>query len=265
MGAADIVPFGKYRGQPVAVMMADADNCAWAMAQPGLRDRYASLFTIIVNGGVAPDAPTPEHNRMQLLFRDPAMRVATYRSVVGDEAIFERWAEAVGAKMLQRLSPSKTVEEAVRAWDASPTGVAVALEASTQQRSFYSYDRDRLSDAREAVASRRLLEVLDRPEVRTELEEEFGDFSVDFEVQGWDVVIMYAGSVALELKPAVGDDYPAILRTMKSRRAEKGWWRALIVDRFEAKGASLDDVKWVFGQSGIEVRTLAEIRAAMLI
>ena len=126
----------------------------------------------------------------------------------------------------------------MRAWDASPTGVAVALEASTQQRSFLFLRSRQLSDAREAVASRRLLEVLDRPEVRTELEEEFGDFSVDFEVQGWDVVIMYAGSVALELKPAVGDDYPAILRTMKLRRAEKGWWRALIVDRFEANGAA---------------------------
>jgi hypothetical protein len=48
---AGIVPFGKYRGQPVAVMMADADTCAWAMSQPGLRDRYAGLSTIIVNGG----------------------------------------------------------------------------------------------------------------------------------------------------------------------------------------------------------------------
>ena len=61
---------GKYRGQPVAVMMADQDYCAWAMSQPGIRERDASLFTVIINGGVAPDPPTPEHNRMQLLFRD---------------------------------------------------------------------------------------------------------------------------------------------------------------------------------------------------
>ena len=93
MGAADIVPFGKYRGQPVAVMMADTDYCARAMAQPGLRDRFANLFTIIVNGGVAPDAPTPEHNRMQLLFRNPGVRA---RDVSFRSSGVKRIVEAVG-------------------------------------------------------------------------------------------------------------------------------------------------------------------------
>jgi hypothetical protein len=34
---ADIVPFGKYKGQPVEAMMADRDYCAWALSQPVLR------------------------------------------------------------------------------------------------------------------------------------------------------------------------------------------------------------------------------------
>jgi hypothetical protein len=57
--AAAIVPFGKYKGQPVEVMMADRDYCSWAMAQAGLRARFASVFAIIVNGGTAPDAQLP--------------------------------------------------------------------------------------------------------------------------------------------------------------------------------------------------------------
>jgi hypothetical protein len=73
--AANIVPFGKYRGQPVEAMMADQNYCAWALTQPGLRAKFPSLIAVIVNGGTAPDAPTPEHNRMQLLFRNPDKRL----------------------------------------------------------------------------------------------------------------------------------------------------------------------------------------------
>ena len=53
----------------------------------------------------------------------------------------------------------------------------------------------------------------------------------------------------------------AILRTMKGRRPR--FPRALIVDRFEAEGATLDDVKRRASQSQIAVLTLAEIRAEM--
>jgi hypothetical protein len=60
----------------------------------------------------------------------------------------------------------------------------------------------------------------------------------------------------------MGDDYPAVLRAMKLRGGHHEA-RALIVDHFEAEGATLDDVKWLFMQSGIVVKTLAEIRAAM--
>jgi hypothetical protein len=51
---------------------------------------------------------------------------------------------------------------------------------------------------------------------------------------------------------------------MKMRRiASDSCKRALIVGAFEADGASLDDVKWLFDQSGIVVRTLTEIRACI--
>ena len=90
-----IVPFGKYRGQPIERLMADRDYCTWAFAQPALRNRFASVFAIIGNGGTAPDAPTPEHNRMQLLFRDPDLRVAVLRSVFDERAM----AEATAARL----------------------------------------------------------------------------------------------------------------------------------------------------------------------
>jgi hypothetical protein len=73
-----------------------------------------------------------------------------------------------------------------------------------------------------------------------------------------------AWGVHLELKPVVGDDYPAILRKMKARidadvrRSDRGV-PALIVDRFDAEGATFDQVVKIFAASGVVIRTLGEI------
>ena len=77
----EIVPFGKYKGQPVEQMMADASYCEWALAQPWFRERFAALFAIIVNGGRAPDAETPEHNRMQALLLETMQLGNTWRNI----------------------------------------------------------------------------------------------------------------------------------------------------------------------------------------
>jgi hypothetical protein len=115
---ANIVPFGKYKGQPVEAMMADPSYCAWAMSQPGLRTRFSSLFTIIVSGGVAPDTPTPEHNRMQLLFRNPDMRLAAYRSISGEEAF-----DQVVSEEASNRSRAELTRQAILAGDAAAIAV----------------------------------------------------------------------------------------------------------------------------------------------
>ena len=93
----EIVPFGKYKGQPVERMMADASYCEWALAQPWFRERFAALFALIVNGGDL-DADTPEHNRMQALFLDGDMCVAAYRVIVGDKTIDEQMRTRSGGR-----------------------------------------------------------------------------------------------------------------------------------------------------------------------
>jgi hypothetical protein len=168
---------------------------------------------VIVNGGALADADTPEHNRMQALFLDPAMCAAAYRAIVGG---------------------------------VMDDGQAVHIAESVQ-----------------------------------------------FEVGGWDVVLRRAlgetrPSIAIELKPSLGDDYPAVLRKMRARagaaRAEHiiagrgGHYDpraalrgdhfyavhvALIVDHFAADGASWDQVVRIFEASGFVVRKLAEVRATM--
>jgi hypothetical protein len=332
-----LVPFGKYKGQPVEVMRADRSYCDWAMAQPGMRERYSSLFTVIVNGGVSPDAPTPEHNRMQLLFRDPDMRLAVFRAIAGAEA-FDRGIDRQAAESAQRdveaqaiaagdaaalagldeetaasrfqpktpiersefslrvggdslwRWPSKLDDVFGRSWGwetAWGCGYASDYSSSwTDERKAEQRARMEAAEAHRDAAKRRIgfaaqqaataeLKRLTtnsedrRLTVKAKLRilETIRQTKVEFEVQGWDVYFPDRG-LALELKPQVGDDYPAILRAMKLRNER--WERrvtersALIVDQFEAESTSLDDLKWLFAQSGMRVRTLAEVRDCII-
>ena len=89
----------------------------------------------------------------------------------------------------------------------------------------------------------------------------------EFEVHGWDVTI-HTRRVAIELKPTVGDNYPSILRTVLGRaayldRSAVQATRALIIGRFDAEGATYDQVVKMFAASGVAVRTLAEIQRVM--
>lgn len=65
----EVVPFGKYKGQPVEIMAADADYCEWLTAQPWFRSRYGNVYNILISSGAEPQ-DSPEHNQMQARFLD---------------------------------------------------------------------------------------------------------------------------------------------------------------------------------------------------
>jgi hypothetical protein len=68
---AEVVPFGKYRGQPVEVLAADHDYCEWLTAQPWFKARYLNVYNTVINYGAEPQ-DSPEHNQMQARFLDDA-------------------------------------------------------------------------------------------------------------------------------------------------------------------------------------------------
>jgi len=66
-----------------------------------------------------------------------------------------------------------------------------------------------------------------------------------------------------EIKPSLGDDYPAVLRQMRAnwRHTSEGSGRygILVFDQFAADGAFLDQVHAIFAASGFSVLSLADI------
>jgi hypothetical protein len=69
----------------------------------------------------------------------------------------------------------------------------------------------------------------------------------------------YSITVRVELKTALGDDYPAVLRQMKANRGKGGYDRDV---RFTATGATREQIKALFAASDFTIVGLAAVEAA---
>ncbi len=65
--SSELVPFGKYKGRPVEMLLADEEYRDWLLGQPWFRSRFATIYQTIINYGGEPQE-TPEHNELQASF-----------------------------------------------------------------------------------------------------------------------------------------------------------------------------------------------------
>lgn len=75
----NIVPFGKYKGQPVDVLAADQAYCEWLRCQPWFAEKFRDVYNIVINYGNEPQ-DTPEHNALQARFLDDEFCVTVGRA-----------------------------------------------------------------------------------------------------------------------------------------------------------------------------------------
>ncbi|NCB85693.1 MAG: hypothetical protein EOM44_14570 [Bacteroidia bacterium] len=59
-----LVPFGKYAGQPLEILLADKSYCAWLVGQASIREQYPELCNLVFSEHGS-CLKTPNHNRMQ--------------------------------------------------------------------------------------------------------------------------------------------------------------------------------------------------------
>jgi hypothetical protein len=312
VASGDIVPFGKYRGQPIEVLRSDPGYVQWLLGQDWVRDRFAAIHTLIVNNFGAP-AETPEHNALQAKFLDDGFCINVLAALEWEPAInYVPWAQQaqnkIGAaeqqlaKLRETLAEAEDFEEPAEDDDCgwlTPTLEEAFPEFAQGYDPQGHTSADTLEDVQANIASAIDDCLSDIDHLAEELSESRGWLGHEFEVRGWDVhlwaqrdpddeiydwtpdrtrriIAAWAAGIEVwaELKPALGDDYPAILRQMKAndvkpisellRRAgvtasPLDGEKVLIFDRFTASGASLDQVKAIFAASGFTVLALEEI------
>lgn len=267
----NIVPFGKYKGQPVEMLAQDRPYLEWLSAQDWFRERYAGIYTLIVNN-FAEAAETPDHNALQVLFLDDRFCLQFMRAVFpGFEQTVRREVEK------DRNARLKTIEAEI---EAESTRAQHCERCANEERLKYEQPRY----VKEAAENRAKISKL--RERHASLSAAFGEieftFRRAFEVGGVDVTIeTHAHSTAhggddpisltwcqwrgkryctegkIEIKPSVGDDYPAVLRQMRANDSH-----ILFTQAYTGIGATEEQFIKTFALSGIKVVFRCDVDAA---
>ena len=238
--AEAVVPFGKYKGMPAEVLLADQKYLQWALDNNVVQKYERFYQTVIVNqSGEAAD--TPEHNALQARFLDDDFvgRVAKLASTKRHK----RWINAAAQEV-------KDVERTIA-------------------KGFVKHSWDHFRNQEEA--DERLKEKMDRLEDAQNKYQEtmaspplsFATDDVEFEVRGFDVVIPWE-RLSIELKPTMGEDYPSVLRQVTKaspRRMDTGEKIFVVIGEYRGKAVPLEQVKQIFAKSDVTLLTVAEVEA----
>jgi len=227
----------------------DASYLGWLDGQTWFRDKFIELHQTIINYNAEP-AETPEHNALQVKFLDDDYCV--------------RFAKAAGVTGLQTFESGRLTEvERVTDYIAAEEKKIAELQAKLNQNPdgyFKKYWSDEINDREKNSAgwqrrlglirtAKPLVYICDR-----EFEMAGVDVTFTFGIMpdSLDLKTHYAlyetWKFRIEIKPAIGDDYPAVLRQMRSSKANK-----LLVSEFNAAGATRGDFVATFKTAGITV------------
>jgi hypothetical protein len=251
--SSNLVPFGKYKGQPVEALAQDRQYVDWLTAQPWFRDRFASLYTVIINNFAEP-SETPDHNALQVLFLDDAF-CAQFMTVFKPRAeLLRRFTDEV---LRMRRSIVARRKDA-RSYGSS-AGHYVA-EANECEELLAAYDKplewkiqfDKVFEW-DGVDVR--LDVLIRTTIAMPWFYSYGPIRFDF-VNLDDTAMTRA---QIEIKPTVGDDYPAILRQMRGNHSN-----VLFTEKYTGVGATTEQFVKTFALSDKRVIFRRDVEAVPL-
>ena len=234
----NIVPFGKYKGQPVEVLAQDRPYLEWLSAQDWFRERYTGIYTLIVNN-FTEATETPDHNALQVLFLDDDF-CAKFITVLKP-----RWR----ADLLKELSDNIASQ---RRHIIEHMGSKWTSEALKNQ----------LAEALDKLPG----DGLKTSFVFTQVFEQGGiDVQLRWGIQSTEMLpwlssypytlgnrhyggVGHYNRLNIEIKPAVGDDYPAVLRQMRANGSG-----VLFAQSYAGIGATEAQFVKTFAMSNIKV------------
>ena len=197
-----IVPFGKYKGQPITTLMNDTKYLEWCKQQEWFQE-FPVVYNICVNQTITttnPNSKTPEHNKLQNMFLE-----------------------------------NKNVEKLLR-----------VIYKNFKYRKNISYS----FASCEFEASFNWDIIIDdlsftKLQCKCNWDEKEEDDICDCKYEDNDDYEYPLSNIYIELKPLMGDDYPCVLRKMKTQKE-------LTLNNLEKeKQDMLDEVGYVKGKHSV--------------
>lgn len=305
-----LVPFGKYKGQPVEVMQMDTGYCEWLSTQDWFRERYANVYQQVIINNFTEASETPEHNKLQMLFLDKDFyrKIEAALPVDPPKLFYPQILDAVSEikeqvksdenyleelerelKINEYYSDEENRKEKIEKLESIPPYTLEYFSIEKTLKYLRNYDesthKEELSRLRDKIekTKMRIQELKDRHNSIIDQRKDNTKYTyevktIEFELNGWDVFVglKYKCEIDLktefsasanpvyqeryiEIKPCLGDDFPAVLRQMKANSKKVRGTRILLIDEFSAAGATLEQVKQTFLLSDIYLIKLSDI------
>jgi hypothetical protein len=259
----NIIPFGKYKGRSVEeVLIDDPQYLQWLSAQPDFRERHVALYQVIINRGAEPEE-TPEHNALQVLFleddfcaafmdvvvpqwRDPVTLAEISAKEVSNikNMVSKRLNDLGSSLKLQLINDTRTRRE-FEQWKAVEDIPSALTFEPCLKRTFEDNGID-------VVLSVDI-------HSREKLPRYYNNYTNTVECER-----VYGGDniINIEIKPVVGDDYPAVLRQCK-RLMSRFDHPILFLERYTGVGATEKQFIATFALDHIKVVFKRDVDAAM--
>lgn len=236
MPKQEIIPFGKYRGQPLEVLASDKSYLDWLTAQDWFRSKFGNLYTIVVNNFSQPQ-DTPEHNKLQAKFLDDEYCLK-FAYACWPKA-FKPIEDDIIGKMLESVASKYPQERWGNLQDRNSLGLRLYLEDTITGLSATRVFEEKGVDVKFEIHYGIYLE---------SREGCYGDIKQLLKSQYGDRFFSYDLIFPIEIKPILSDDFPSVLRQMKANDS-----KYLFVSEYSGMGATLDQVRQIFDESDIRL------------
>lgn len=264
-----LVPFGKYKGQPVSVMQNDTQYCDWLATQDWFRERYANVYNQVIINNFTEPTETPEHNRLQMLFLDDNF-LKSFCDKIFDFSLQEKFNKTVSAIKKKHKDVKKYFEDVNgnSSKEILNNYIDFFAKLNLIEKFFEISNINFEQNAFDVVIEYKFYEIWSHIHNYYDLaKEEDRPFYCMYDI---DKMRSY---IFVEIKPCLGDDFPAVLRQIKSnsevnvgrgRKEPLGGEKVLIIDEFTAQGATFEQVKKVFELSNITLLKFSDVQGGYI-
>jgi uncharacterized protein (DUF3820 family) len=288
--APTVIPFGKYKGRFIdEVMIDDPKYLEWCTGQDWFRAKFGTLYQIIINRGAEPQE-TPEHNAMQVRFLEDAfclrfMKLVAFPTDKSFSEYISKLREQAISELFEKYEDAKN---RVATYTESQQACVDALKKRKGRPATdknYAYhvlyaEQDLARTTKNLLESQALFEErkIDYEKLTAPLStlpiptpiftidrREFEELDIDVQLSIYISWTDFDGDhrihcchADIELKPMVGDDYPAVLRQMRDQKVRchnmgrRSAYRGVcFVGKYTGAGATRDQFVQTFKSAGI--------------
>lgn len=250
---SNIVPFGKHKGKSVEALLDDREYLDWLLQQGWFQQRYGNLYQIVINNGVEP-SETPEHNAMQIKFLDEEYRLKFAYAATGARLL----ALCDATEIKRRIDQIEITTRQVSWFGAS----SVSNSSGLCFRDYKDKVGTNLLNTAQLIACRSpVFETTSGGDVRfcvaTGVE-----WSIPEQSYVWthEWPSTYEEFIfCVEIKPSIGDDYPAVLRQIKRNKTNY-----LFIRSYTGIGATKEQFVKFFDSQGVKVVFETDVDAVVL-